>query len=291
MLSISEFSEMCRLSPQALRLYHSEEVLVPAVVDEQTGYRSYMFDQVERAMLVTVLRGAGMSLKLIRDALDDPEGALVLLQRHSAEVERQRRVQDEAISDARELLGSRPEVILRHAPEMTVASKSVLGTSAEDDWDKVDAAVAATVRDVVEAVESCGAVVSGTPWRAWAGETPEQKRRSRTAEGPHWLVKVPVTVGGEAVADLPGDIEVQGFAARDELSIFIPGRNSMAKYGTALSRLLAHPLQGAYLDVSRMRHVLHEHGVETAAAVCGPGAEEGMAGEPGQGSMRPTRMA
>ena len=48
MLSISEFSEMCNLSPQTLRFYHSEGLLVPADVNEQTGYRSYMFDQVER---------------------------------------------------------------------------------------------------------------------------------------------------------------------------------------------------------------------------------------------------
>ncbi|WP_106400869.1 MerR family transcriptional regulator [Actinocorallia populi] len=268
MLSISEFSEMCRLSPQALRFYHSEGLLVPADVDEQTGYRSYTFDQVERAMLVTVLREAGMSVKLVRRALDEPDAAPDLLRRHEEEVRHRRRAEDEAISDARELLGSRPEVLLRRTPEMTVASKPVPGTSAEHDWDEVDAAVAAAVQDVVKAVESCGAVVSGVPWRAWAGETPEQKRRSLTAEGPHWLVKVPIAGEEKAIAGLPEDIEVQAFEARDELSIFIPGRNSMAKYGTALSRLFTHPLQDAYLDVSRMRHLLHDHGVETTAAVC-----------------------
>ncbi|WP_045558181.1 MerR family DNA-binding transcriptional regulator [Streptomyces sp. FxanaA7] len=58
MLSIGDFSEMCNLPPQTLRYYHSEGLLVPADVDERTGYRSYTFTQVEQAMLVTVLRGS-----------------------------------------------------------------------------------------------------------------------------------------------------------------------------------------------------------------------------------------
>ncbi|GAA2736157.1 MerR family transcriptional regulator [Actinocorallia aurantiaca] len=267
MLSISEFSEMCRLTPQTLRFYHSEGLLVPAEVDERTGYRSYTFDQVEQATLVTVLRGTGMSVELVRRALDEPDAAPALLRRHEAEVRRRRRAQDEAISDAHALLGSRPEVRLRHAPETIVVSKPVPGTSAGHGWDEDDSSVTAAVQDLVGIVESCGAVVSGTPWRAWAGETPDQKRRSLTAEGPHWLVKVPVTADERALAALPDDVEVQTFEARDELSIFIPGRSSMAKYGTALSRLLTHPLDAAYADISRMRQLLHDDGVETTVAI------------------------
>ncbi|MET7645397.1 MerR family DNA-binding transcriptional regulator [Streptomyces sp. NPDC005426] len=41
MLSISDFSEMCDLPPQTLRYYHAAGLLVPADVDERTGYRSY----------------------------------------------------------------------------------------------------------------------------------------------------------------------------------------------------------------------------------------------------------
>ncbi|MEV5774781.1 MerR family transcriptional regulator [Streptomyces antimycoticus] len=271
MLSISEFSEMCHLSPQTLRFYHSEGLLVPADVNEQTGYRSYTFEQVEQAMLVMVLRGTGMSVKLVRRALDEPDAAPALLRQHSAEVQRQRQAQDEAVSDAHEFFTSWPEARLRRVPEMTVVSKLVPGPSAggdQYDWDEADAAVTATVQNVVKTVESCGAVVSGTPWRAWAGETPEQKRQGITAEGPHWLVKIPVTADKKAVAALPGDVEVQLFEARDELSIFIPGKSSMAKYGTALSRLLMHPLDAAYIDISRMRHLLHDDGVETTAAIC-----------------------
>lgn len=273
MLTISDFSEMCHLSPQTLRFYHSEGLLVPADVNEQTGYRSYTFGQIEQAMLVTVLRGTGMSVKLVRRALDEPDTAAALLRQHTSEVDRQRQAQDEAISDARELFGAWPEARLRHVPGMTVVSKLVPGTPAGDgqyDWGEADDKLTATVQEVIRSVESCGAVVAGTPWRAQAIETREQKQRSLTAEGPHWLVKVPVTAGDEgAFAALPGDIEVQTFEARDELSVFIPGKSSMAKYGTAISRLCTYPLDGAYVDVSRIRQLLHDGGVETTAAIRG----------------------
>ncbi|MEU0204928.1 MerR family transcriptional regulator [Streptomyces canus] len=270
MLSIGDFSEMCNLPPQTLRYYHSEGLLVPAGVDERTGYRSYTFTQVEQAMLITVLRGTGMSVKLVGRALDEPEAALDLLRQHTREVQRQRQAQDEAIDDAREFFTSPPEVGLRRVEEMTVVSKPVPSPSAGGerfDWDAADAAVAATVEDLVKAVESSGVVVSGRPWRTVAAETPEQKSRTLAGEGPHWLVKLPVTADEGAPASLPRDVEVQTFEARDELSIFIPGKSSMAKYATALSRLFTHPLDAAYVDVSRMRQVLHDDGVETAAAI------------------------
>jgi DNA-binding transcriptional MerR regulator len=270
MLSIGDFSEMCNLPPQTLRYYHSEGLLVPADVDERTGYRSYTFQQVEQAMLITVLRGTGMSVKLVRRALDEPEAALDLLRQHAGEVRRQREAQDEAIDDAREFFTSPPEVSLRRVEQMTVVSRPVPGPSDGGDgfdWDAADVAVAETVEGLVKAVEACGAVVSGRPWRTLAADTPEQRSRALAGEGPHWLVKLPVTADGGAQASLPDDAEVQTFEARDELAIFIPGKSSMAKYATALSRLFTHPLEAAYVDVSRMRQVLHDDGVETAAAI------------------------
>jgi DNA-binding transcriptional MerR regulator len=269
-LSISDFSEMCQLSPQTLRFYHSEGLLVPAEVNEQTGYRSYTFDQVERAMLIAVLRGTGMSVKLVRRALDEPATAVALLEAHRSDVQSQRQAQDEAIREAREFLTSWPEVRLRHVPAMTVVSKLIAeppGGHDRYEWVESEAATDAAVQDVVKIVEACGAVVAGSPWRAPAIETPEQKRQHADGEGPLWLVKVPVTADAGAVAALSRDVEVQTFEARDELAIYLPGRTSMAKYATALSRLTTHALDDAYPDLARTRQVLLRDGVETAVAI------------------------
>lgn len=266
MLTISDFSEMCYLSPQTLRYYHSEGLLVPADVDPQTGYRSYTFDQVEQAMLITALRGTGMSVKLVRRALDEPGEAPALLQEHAAEVAAQRQLQDEAISDARMLVGSRPEARLRQVPEATVVSRLVTVASGPDryDWTAAEATLGAAVDDLVATVESCGAVVSGTPWHGWTRGTEEQRQG---ADGPPWLVTVPVDADAKVLAALPDDVAVHTFEAREELSIFLPGKSSMAKFATAMSRLTTHPLDAAYVDFSRMRQVLHDDGVETAMAV------------------------
>ncbi|MET7486310.1 MerR family transcriptional regulator [Streptomyces sp. NPDC005538] len=67
MLTIGAFARACRLSPKALRLYDELELLRPARVDPDTGYRYYAVDQLERARLVAWLRRLGMPLAGIRE--------------------------------------------------------------------------------------------------------------------------------------------------------------------------------------------------------------------------------
>lgn len=55
-LSIGEFARLSRLSPKALRLYDEMGLLIPARVDDATGYRFYGIDQLEPARLVADLR-------------------------------------------------------------------------------------------------------------------------------------------------------------------------------------------------------------------------------------------
>ncbi|GLU48384.1 MerR family transcriptional regulator [Nocardiopsis ansamitocini] len=286
MLSISDFSEMCALPTQTLRFYHSEGLLVPAEVDERTGYRSYTFEQVETAMLVMVLRGAGLSVKQVRQALDAPDTVPALLEEHTEALHRRREAEDEALREAHAFVHTWPQVRRSHTPDMTVVSKVVPPTphTAGDhyDWDAVGAAVASTVGEVTAALEARGATVAGTPWRGNAVETPEQRERSMTLEGPHWLVKVPVEAPSDVLADLPPDMEVQTFEGRDELVVFIPGKETMAKHATALSWLTTHSLEEGYLekgyvaDTARVRTMLSEDGVESRACLLRLDSLEGL---------------
>ncbi|TDB70138.1 MerR family transcriptional regulator [Micromonospora sp. KC723] len=272
MLSISEFSEMCHLSPQALRFYHAEGLLVPAEIDKRTGYRSYAFEQVERAMLITLLRDTGMSVKLVRHALDEPDQAVALLDRHSDEVHQQRKAQEEAIQAARAVFEAQPEPQLRRVPGMIVVAKSVhdtpLGRSAQE-WDEAEAIIAATATELVKVVEEAGVTCLGRPWRALALETQEQDRRVLDGGGPFWVAKVPVAAPAKVLAALPADLVVQAQDGRDELSIFMPGRNTLAKYCTAILRLLnAHPLDGEmFVNIARLCQEVHDDGVLISAPV------------------------
>lgn len=56
MLAIGEFSRFTHLSVRTLRRYHESGLLVPAVVDEATGYRSYDPDQIATAQVIHRLR-------------------------------------------------------------------------------------------------------------------------------------------------------------------------------------------------------------------------------------------
>jgi DNA-binding transcriptional MerR regulator len=265
MLSIKDFSAMAHLSAQTLRYYHAEGLLVPARVDEQTGYRSYTFDQVQDAMLIAVLRQAGLGVRQVRQALDEPDTADALLREHTAQVQRRREEQDEALRTARDLLGARPEPCVRRTPAMTVVSKPAPVTPPghdQQEWDLTETVLKAATDDLVATVRQCGATPTGTPWRVIAPGA------ASAAGKPLWLVRVAV-LGDPATwaTGLPPLAEVREYGAGEELSITMPGRHSMAKYCTAIGRLLAHPIEGGFLDIGRMRHLVHEDGVEFRAPI------------------------
>ena len=82
-LSIGEFARRSRLSIKALRLYDELEVLVPARVDQASGYRYYDEAQLERGRLVAMLRQLDFSLAAIRELLAcDPADAAERVAEH-----------------------------------------------------------------------------------------------------------------------------------------------------------------------------------------------------------------
>ncbi|MCE7004130.1 helix-turn-helix domain-containing protein [Kibdelosporangium philippinense] len=76
LLTIGAFARLARLSPKALRLYDELNLLPPARVDPDTGYRWYSEDQLDRARQVAQLRQLDMPLARIRTVLDLPAEAL-----------------------------------------------------------------------------------------------------------------------------------------------------------------------------------------------------------------------
>ncbi|MGY4913300.1 hypothetical protein [Micromonospora aurantiaca (nom. illeg.)] len=68
---------------------------------------------------------------------------------------------------------------------------------------------------------------------------------------------------------LPADLIVQTSDAHDELSVFMPGRNTMAKYCTVVLRLLdAVPPDGdRFVDLARLCQEVRPDGVLSSAPV------------------------
>lgn len=74
-MSIGDFARATGLTPKALRLYDDMDLLVPAQVDEWSGYRYYSYQQLDQARLVAALRRIGMPLARIRIVLALPAPA------------------------------------------------------------------------------------------------------------------------------------------------------------------------------------------------------------------------
>ena len=87
-IGIGEFARRSRLSVKALRLYDELGVLVPARVDEASGYRYYDGAQLETARLVAMMRQLELPLAVIKELLIcDPVDAAEQIAAHWREVE------------------------------------------------------------------------------------------------------------------------------------------------------------------------------------------------------------
>ena len=75
LLSIGAFARRSRLSMKALRLYDRRGLLVPAYVDQDTGYRRYRESQLATARLVVMLRRLQMPLAQVAELLAAPAAA------------------------------------------------------------------------------------------------------------------------------------------------------------------------------------------------------------------------
>ena len=66
LMPIGRFSRLTGVGVKALRHYDEVGLFVPAAVDDETGYRFYSPDQVDRAEAIRLLRRLDMPLEEIR---------------------------------------------------------------------------------------------------------------------------------------------------------------------------------------------------------------------------------
>jgi DNA-binding transcriptional MerR regulator len=102
LMPIGRFSRLTGVGVKALRHYDEVGLLVPAAVDDETGYRFYSVDQVDRAEAIRLLRRLDMPLEEIRSALaaGDPAELREALVSH----QRQIAIRDAALRASRDKL-------------------------------------------------------------------------------------------------------------------------------------------------------------------------------------------
>lgn len=140
LVSIGQFSRMTHLSVKALRHYHDTGVLIPAAVDEFTGYRSYDVAQVSAAQVIRRLRDLGMPLDSVRTvvAAADVETRNREIAAHLARMEEQLAQAQASVAQLRALLtgpAERPDVVLRPVPAVTaLAVAETVTTATLPEW-------------------------------------------------------------------------------------------------------------------------------------------------------------
>jgi DNA-binding transcriptional MerR regulator len=126
-LAIGEFSRLTHLSVRTLRRYHDAGLLVPATVDDATGYRSYSPDQIPTAQVIHRLRELDVPLADVRRILGSPDPAAraILVAEHLARLEAELDRTRVAVASLRRLLDPAPapvRVELRVVPAATAAA-------------------------------------------------------------------------------------------------------------------------------------------------------------------------
>jgi DNA-binding transcriptional MerR regulator len=122
-VAIGEFARLCHLSAKTLRYYHDIDLLVPAAVDESTGYRRYSTTQVGDAHLIRRLRDLDMPIADIRRVLEAEAGEREsALAGHLDRMESQLARTREVVISLRRLLGTAPRLAVTHrrSPATTV---------------------------------------------------------------------------------------------------------------------------------------------------------------------------
>ena len=139
-LKIGEFSRLGRVTVRALRHYEEIDLLVPEIVDRDTGYRYYAVGQLQKIESITTLKSLGYSLEEIRNLWDDDshfpsveslEQKILACEKELAVLKERRRML-KAVVASQKKLHKMEKVYFEALPAITVASHRTIIPSFED---------------------------------------------------------------------------------------------------------------------------------------------------------------
>ena len=268
LLSIGDFAVAASLSPQTLRYYHSEGLLVPGEVDEDTGYRAYTFDQVHQALLIVTLRRAAVSIRDIRALLDAPDRLPGLLAEHRTVLERRRSQEDAAMAQAARLAAGWPTAGERDRARVTAVTRRVPGEAVGPDGVVLPEGVRAAAHALQRELADAGVRTSGPVWCEYALDRPEDKAKLMTPQGPDWTVAVDLHALETRSVPLPADADLRVCPGRRERVVVLPAPPTMVSFAAALDYLTKTSLeQNLIPDLGRPRYLLSPDHVELALTV------------------------
>lgn len=124
MLKIGDFSKLSLTTVKALRYYEREGLLIPASVDEWTGYRYYETNQLEIAARIKSYRQLGLTIEEIKNVFSGEDFTSVLAARAEF-LKRQIQENERLLSIIDYIMESNSmkyQVTIKEIPEMIVYS-------------------------------------------------------------------------------------------------------------------------------------------------------------------------
>lgn len=88
MLTIGEFSNICKVSTKTLRYYDEIGLILPEVINPETGYRYYSINQLKTMLFINRLKTYNLSLEEIKCIIDSKENiddllCMILIQKQA----------------------------------------------------------------------------------------------------------------------------------------------------------------------------------------------------------------
>ena len=235
LLSIGQFSILCRLSPKALRLYDELGLLVPARIDPASGYRWYAAGQAGRARMVGLLRQLDMPLAQIAAVVDAPGAAAAAAVRaHVAAAQRAVRERAELADyvcllldqhDRSNPMPDKYEVQVRTVPERAVLSGMRRAHAAD---------LGQVLGDLLGRMRAAGpgrACLAGCPYTVYYAEV------SQDSDGPVEVVRPMADLAtAQAAAARLGDVQARTEPEHEEA--FVRMTMAQTRGGTAPVEIL-----------------------------------------------------
>lgn len=128
MLKIGEFSKLSHITVKALRFYEKEGILMPASIDEWTGYRFYETEQLCDAAKVKAYRQLGLSIDEIKAILSGMDAKNILSKKAEALTEEKSSI-DVRLSIINSILEDKEmkyQVTEKEIPEMIIYSSETV---------------------------------------------------------------------------------------------------------------------------------------------------------------------
>lgn len=167
-VSIGSFAALCGLSVSTLRFYDRQNVLKPAQVHPESGYRLYALAQVEDGRRLTRLRRLGLPLSELRRAVLQPDELPAVLHTHGQRLAQQRAVLDARWADLQALLHPQ-EAQMYDVVTKTEPAQSLLQIRAQAPLDGVSGAVVDAFRELNAALAEGSVTSSGSSFFACYG--------------------------------------------------------------------------------------------------------------------------